>query len=212
MMSPQLIFSIISSLCLIISEILPFITKFDSNGLLQLLLNISKGIVKDKNSDERLPLLNENNNTNFLHNNTNNTNNNFLHNNTNNTNNEVVNEDVRYGSDDNFGIKNNLINQNETPGYQTSCLINKLDTLNSNVNNITTTLNHYITEAQTSRQLKLQPMEFYELNYIINFIKVNYHKKMYQTKFLSKINKQLLTSQGYIIDYDYQNDMHTVKW
>ena len=192
-MSPQLIFSIISSLCLIISEILPFITKFDSNGLLQLLLNISKNIGKG-NNEERLPLLNDN--TNYLHDNNNNINNN----------NEIA------VNDDGFGIKNNLMNQNETPDNQTSCLINKLDTLNSNVNNITTTLNYYITEAQNARQLKLQPMEFYELNYIINFIKVNYHKKMYQTKFLSKINKQLLISQGYIIDYDYQNDMHTVKW
>ena len=91
-------------------------------------------------------------------------------------------------------------------------MINKLDILNSNINNITNTLNYYITESQNARQLKLQPMEFYELNYIINFIKVNYHKKMYQTKFLTKGNKQLLISQGYIIDYDSQNDIHTIKW
>lgn len=177
-MSPQIIFSIISSLCLIISEILPFIKKYDSNGLLHLLLNISKTIGKG-NNEERLPLLNENENNN---------------------NNNII--DVNDGDgDDGSGIKNNSMD-----------IINKLDILNSNVSNITTTLNYYITEAQNARQLKLQPMEFYELNYIINFIKVNYHKKMYQTKFLSKINKQLLVSQGYIIDYDYQNDMHTVKW
>ena len=176
-MSPQIIFSIISSLCLIISEILPFIKKYDSNGLLHLLLNISKTIGKG-NNEERLPLLNENENNN----------------------NNII--DVNDGDgDDGSGIKNNSMD-----------IINKLDILNSNVSNITTTLNYYITEAQNARQLKLQPMEFYELNYIINFIKVNYHKKMYQTKFLSKINKQLLVSQGYIIDYDYQNDMHTVKW
>ena len=47
-MSPQLLLSIISSICLIISEILPFIKKYDSNGLLHLLLNISKSIVKIK--------------------------------------------------------------------------------------------------------------------------------------------------------------------
>jgi hypothetical protein len=187
-MSPQLLLSIISSICLIISEILPFIKKYDSNGLLHLLLNISKSIVKDKNNQERLPLLNENYN---------------------NYDGEGTNE-----GDNGFGIKNNVDTQPHQTwsGIEGDNLINKLDILNSNINNITNTLNYYITESQNARQLKLQPMEFYELNYIINFIKVNYHKKMYQTKFLSKGNKQLLISQGYIIDYDSQNDIHTIKW
>jgi hypothetical protein len=88
----------------------------------------------------------------------------------------------------------------------------RLDSLNSGINTISYTLNSYIQEAQNSRQLKLQSIEMYELNYIINYIKVNYPKKMFQTKCLSKSNKQLLISQGYIIDYDSQNDTHTIKW
>ena len=91
-------------------------------------------------------------------------------------------------------------------------LYNKIDLLNSSITNISYTLNNYINEAQNSRQLKLQTIELYELNYIINYIKVNYPKKMFQTKFLSKTNKQLLISQGYILDYDSQNDTHTIKW
>lgn len=89
---------------------------------------------------------------------------------------------------------------------------NRLDSLNAGINTISYTLNTYIQEAQNSRQLKLQPIEMYELNYIINYIKVNYPKKMFQTKFLSKSTKQLLISQGYIVDYDSQNDTHTIKW
>jgi hypothetical protein len=91
-------------------------------------------------------------------------------------------------------------------------LSEQLDSLNIAVNNITHTLNNYINEAQHSRQLKLQSIELYELNYIINYIKVNYPKKMFQTRFLSKTNKQLLISQGYVVDYDSQNDTHTIKW
>lgn len=88
----------------------------------------------------------------------------------------------------------------------------QLDALTISVNNISCTLNNYINEAQNSRQLKLQPNELYELNYIINYIKVNYQKKMFQTRFLSKSNKQLFISQGYVVDYDSQNDTHTIKW
>jgi vacuolar-type H+-ATPase subunit I/STV1 len=91
-------------------------------------------------------------------------------------------------------------------------LSNQLDSLNVNIKNISYTLNGYINEAQNSRQLKLQSIELYELNYIINYIKVNYPKKMFQTRFLSKTNKQLLISQGYVVDYDSQNDTNTIKW
>jgi hypothetical protein len=91
-------------------------------------------------------------------------------------------------------------------------LSSQLDSLNVNIKNISYTLNGYINEAQNSRQLKLQTIELYELNYIINYIKVNYPKKMFQTRFLSKTNKQLLISQGYVVDYDSQNDTNTIKW
>lgn len=81
--------------------------------------------------------------------------------------------------------------------------------LSSTLNTISNTLS---LDIQNSRQLKLQQSDLYELNYIINYIKVNYPKKMYMTRFLSKTNKQLLISQGYIVDYDSQNDTNTIKW
>lgn len=94
----------------------------------------------------------------------------------------------------------------------TASLSHKIDSLNTSVMNISYALNNYMNEAQNSRQLKLQSVELYELNYIINYIKVNYPKKTFQTRFLSKSNKQLLISQGYMVDYDSQNDTYIIKW
>lgn len=65
---------------------------------------------------------------------------------------------------------------------------------------------------QESRQLKLQTSELYELNYIISYIKLNYPKKCYKTNFLSKANKQLFISQGYVIDYDSEHSIYSIKW
>lgn len=87
-----------------------------------------------------------------------------------------------------------------------------LNILNLGIKDLLNLLNKYVNELQTTRQIKLQPIELYELNYIINYIKVNYPKKMFQIKFLSKTNKQLLISQGYVIDYDSKNDIFTIKW
>lgn len=83
------------------------------------------------------------------------------------------------------------------------------DTLSAMTNRIYDSLNSII---DNSRGLKLHPSELYELNYIINYIKANYPKKHYSTKCLSKTNKQLLISQGYITDYDSLTDTHMIKW
>ena len=88
----------------------------------------------------------------------------------------------------------------------------KIDDLNTNLHSISSNLYSCMSDIQNSRQLKLQPIELYELNYIINYIKVNYPKKTFQTKYLSKSNKQLLISQGYIVDYDSHTDVHVIKW
>lgn len=106
----------------------------------------------------------------------------------------------------------NLSNHSSNTRQQYNSLEIKIDDLNSNLHNISANLHSCISDIQTSRQLKLQPIELYELNYIINYIKVNYPKKTFQTKYLSKSNKQLLISQGYIVDYDSHTDVHVIKW
>lgn len=124
-------------------------------------------------------------------------------------------EEALLSEESNFGISRVSQTQNNYNSVTTpvsASLTTKIDALNTSVMNISYALNNYMNEAQNSRQLKLQSVELYELNYIINYIKVNYPKKMFQTRFLSKTNKQLLVSQGYVIDYDSQNDTHTIKW
>jgi hypothetical protein len=129
--------------------------------------------------------------------------NNSNNNNNNNNNNYSEHEPLLNDIENHISIPDNMSDNQ---------LSNQLDSLNVNIKNISYTLNGYINEAQNSRQLKLQSIELYELNYIINYIKVNYPKKMFQTRFLSKTNKQLLISQGYVVDYDSQNDTNTIKW
>jgi hypothetical protein len=88
--------------------------------------------------------------------------------------------------------------------------INKLNLNLISTNSILT--NSTLELINNSKQLKLQTSELYELNYIINYIKVNYPKKIFKTKFLTKSNKHLLISQGYIIDYDSEQDTYMIKW
>lgn len=172
----QITMSVLGGIFLLISEILPFIKSVKSNGLLELIVNFTRHLIKKThniNEDEE----------------------------------SLLNDDYDENQPDNsFRVRvNNNVNNNAE-------LSTKIDSLNTSVMNISYALNNYMNEAQNSRQLKLQSVELYELNYIINYIKVNYPKKTFQTRFLSKSNKQLLISQGYIVDYDSQNDTYIIKW
>lgn len=98
-------------------------------------------------------------------------------------------------------------------------LINNMSVLNSGINTVSTNVN-YMNEIlkdisndfKTARQLKLQTSELYQLNYIINYIKQNYIKRQLKFKNLSKNNKELLSSEGYIINYDSQEDTSVIAW
>ena len=151
----QILLSICSGL-IIISEILPFVKKINSNGIIHLLYNfISKKEENNEEEEENQPL--------------------FL--------------------------------TENTQGMQDTIII-----INEVMNNINNLSNSTLQLINNSKQLKLQTSELYELNYIINYIKVNYPKKVFKTRFLTKSNKQLLISQGYIIDYDSEYDMYNIKW
>jgi len=108
--------------------------------------------------------------------------------------------------------RDNEVNIYNISTSENRLLTNKMDQLNGTIIQIFNVLNEHMSEIQHARGLKLQSIELYELNYIINYIKVNYPKKMFQTRFLSKSNKQLLISQGYIVNYDSQTDTHIIKW
>lgn len=109
----------------------------------------------------------------------------------------------------------NSIKQHITSNEQQEPLLDTVDTevtqqyvhqLNSTITKCTANI------LDNSGKLTLQPSELYELNYIINYIKVNFPKKSYKTSFLSMSNKMLLISQGYIVDYDCESDIHVIKW
>ena len=80
---------------------------------------------------------------------------------------------------------------------------------NNNVNNIENILSDYLIQKS---QVKLQCSGLYELNFIINYIKTNYLKKNLQMKYLQKSSKDMLLSQGYIIEYDSLHDISIIKW
>lgn len=184
----QTIISIIGGIVLFASELLPFIKSVKSNGIVELLINAGKRYITKSNLNERN--LDDIERSPLLND---------------------IERNIERDSDD---IERNLdgIERRPINNIERSPLINGMEKLNININNMFQTLTNYINETQNSRQLKLQSIEIYELNYIINYIKVHYPKKMFQTKFLSQVNKQLLISQGYTIDYDSLNDTHTIKW
>jgi hypothetical protein len=195
---------IIMLVTLVISEILPFIKNIKANGILELIYNIIYKLLNNsiyRLSDERQPLLrpiNSNNNQSV----------------TTDINTENTGTDMNIGSE--VGISGDASTVHIDSDGINDILERKMNDLNTNLDinlkNISNVMISYVTELQNTRQLKLHPAELYELNYFINYIKINYPKKIYHTRFLSKTNKQLLISQGYIIDYDMQNDTHVIKW
>lgn len=180
----QTVLSIFAGILLTLSETMPFITTIKANGILDMLKHFA---ITRPQTSETEPLLSNNNTepTEFI------------------TDNIII----------NIGTKLDLLLDkfnNDEP---------KLDNLINKIENLTNTMitfnksNQLLNEnIVNTRVLKLQQSELYELNFIINYIKSNYPKKSYPAKFLSKSNKQLLISEGYIVDYDIEKDIHNIKW
>ena len=81
------------------------------------------------------------------------------------------NRNITTNNDEHEPLINDIENSiDKTPDNPLSRQLDSLDSLNVNIKNISYTLNSYINEAQNSRQLKLQSIELYELNYIINYM------------------------------------------
>ncbi len=177
------IISVITGVLLAISESLPFIKSVKAQGVMHFLVNLRQMLV---NEPESQPLLN----------------------------NENYQQQQQQFQDEYISDSVNgkiSINIHE--------IINKMNVLNSGINTVSTNVN-YMNEIlkdisndfKTARQLKLQTSELYQLNYIINYIKQNYIKRQLKFKNLSKNNKELLSSEGYIINYDSQEDTSVISW
>jgi len=185
MIDMSTIISVIAGVLLAISESLPFIKSVKAQGVMHFLVNIKQMLV---NEPESQPLLNDEN---------------------------YQQQQQHYrlqGEDISDGVNGEIrINIHE--------IINKMNVLNSGINTVSTNLN-YMNEIlkdisndfKTARQLKLQTSELYQLNYIINYIKQNYIKRQLKFKNLSKNNKELLSSESYIINYDSVDDTSVISW
>lgn len=188
-LTPQIVLSILGGVVILISEILPFIKSVKSNGLTHLIFNAIKTLYKTREPwRETEPLL-----QNEYQNDDDNEENNYIVSILDNTSSNSI---------------NNPINASNNQGR----LEARINDLNKNLHVISSSLQTCVADIQNTRQLKLQQVEMYELNYIINYIKVNYPKKNFSTKQLAKSNKQLLISQGYIVDYDSHTDTYVIKW
>jgi len=58
----------------------------------------------------------------------------------------------------------------------------------------------------------LQTKDFYEIQYITNYIQQAYDKHFLDMKTISSNNKNILLKMNYTIDYDSINDIYKIKW
>jgi hypothetical protein len=177
------VISVITGVLLAISEALPFIKSLESQGILHFLINIGQKL----NQPELQPLLNDIE--------------------------QQGQQDQQQGQQTSefqqTGEIRILIDSMNSTINNVACNIN---TVSTNVNYISQILKDISNDFKTARQLKLQTSELYQLNYIINYIKQNYIKRQLKFKNLSKNNKELLSSEGYIINYDSQEDTSVISW
>ena len=108
----------------------------------------------------------------------------------------------------------NIVNKNEMLDIVANInnISIKIDGINGNLSNVTDIIKNISQDFNNARQLKLQTSELYQLNYIIQYIKSNYIKRQLEFKNLSVNNKQLLVSEGYIINYDSVKDLTVINW
>lgn len=161
--NPQTIIAILSGLLLTASEVLPFISDIESNGIVHCLVNLRKIYMQQQNqqqnsSDEVESLIQHENQQ---------------HNNSNNSNNK-------------HDILPLTIHLDQTP-------------LHVNLEPIV-------------EMFKLKKPDEFQLDHIIHYIKMNYQNRHMEIKNLFEINKKLLESKNYIVDYDHQDDIYVIKW
>lgn len=186
--------SIMSGILLSLSESLPFLTNIKANGIVDFLINVLK---------QKFGVTN--------------TNTNIVSNIVSNIGSDNIPVTLKT-SDMNETLKeesrslNDLIHTIDNVVLKIENLSNKIDGLTENITKYTDNNEIIISNQNTTSRLKLEQSESYELHFIINYIKSNYPKKLYITKFLSKNNKELLIGEGYIIDYDSEKDINVIKW
>lgn len=180
--------SIMSGILLSLSESLPFLTNIKANGIVDFLINVLKQKFGVTNTNIVSNIKSDNIPVTLKTSDMN----------------ETLKEESR--------SLNDLIHTIDNVVLKIENLSNKIDGLTENITKYTDNNEIIISNQNTTSRLKLEQSESYELHFIINYIKSNYPKKLYITKFLSKNNKELLIGEGYIIDYDSEKDINVIKW
>lgn len=199
MISISTITSVVSGILLVISESLPFIKSLESQGIIHFLINIGQKVIA--NEPELQPLIDELLDETQV----------------NQQSSKKIPLNTSNSENININVHELIDNINSNIDNKINLLNSGINTMSDNIHSVACNLN-YINQIlkefdfKTSRQLKLQTSELYQLNYIINYIKQNYIKRQLKFKNLSKNNKDLLSSEGYIVNYDSQDDTAVIGW
>jgi hypothetical protein len=180
----DIIIPVITSSLLILSEILPFIKSIKTNGILDTLIYISKYILEKSN-----------------------------------VNGDIESQNLLCDNDDenNDTNENNKTDNQHTKELETEMCNKKIEKLQYQINDLQKLLTKGI-ESNVSiyenliESRKMQSYEKYEMDYIKNYIRINYPEKQLEIKYLSEINKELLRELRYIIDYDSTSQIYVIKW
>lgn len=205
------IVSVIAGILLTISESLPFIKSLKAQGVIHFLVNIGNTLLAS--NTELQPLLDEleagqagqeSTQLNLKQNHEQDSDllqNGEIH--------KIIIDNINSNFDSKMNILSNTIN---SVAGNINSVASNINTVSTDVNYISQILKDISNDFNTARQLKLQTSELYQLNYIINYIKQNYTKRQLKFKNLSKNNKELLSSEGYIINYDSLDDTSVIGW
>ena len=195
------IFAIISGLLFTLSEILPFISKIESNGLINFLVNVGNQMLKKKENDETEPLL-------PLYNPARKKKRAQI---------EIGSEDERSEderSDEEQNGESDQQNKSKFKKIKQSETENVSE--NKNESKKIKQQDENKTESKQIEQFKendrLKTSEEYELEFLKTHIKTNYLDHIIILPSLHKCNQQELENNGYKIFYDHIDDKYTLKW
>jgi hypothetical protein len=206
------IFAIISGILLTISEILPFIAKIESNGLVHFLINAGNRLLAKENSEETEPLLPIYNEPKS------------------NVGNVKISEpkdesdkettSKKHGKDRSKKIKKRVTtdvsdrsdenDETERESEPVQKFLKRKRNDVRNKKNKVTEENKNKTRCLKTRCLKTS--EEYELDFLKNYIVTRYLDHIVILPSLHLSNKERFENMGYKVFYDHIDDKYTLKW
>lgn len=199
------IFAIISGLLFTISEILPFISKIESNGLIHFLVNAGNQMLKKKDDSEIEPLL-------------------PLHNPDRKK--KRSQSQIEIGSESEHSEQSEHSQQSEHNEQSEQSEQIESDRRKGKFKKIKQQIESESESKQIDQFKQIEPKQLemniesdrlktseeYELEFLKNHIKTHYLDHIIILPSLHKCNQQELENNGYKIFYDHIDDKYTLKW